>query len=95
MTDEQERMLKWFAFAHLPERLQDVSKSFFDLATMIVEGLEPGPDRGPAKAARSEGRSSKGEGLSGGMTSGLPSSAVFLLADSGPGSFSRPQPPLP
>ena len=41
----EERMLKWFAFEHLPERLQDVSKAFHKLAQSICEAIEPGPER--------------------------------------------------
>lgn len=40
-----ERMMNWFAFAHLPEHLQQVSKPFHDLATVLVETLQPGPER--------------------------------------------------
>lgn len=40
-----ERMLKWFEYSHLPERLQAVSKPFGDLATTIVGTIEPGPER--------------------------------------------------
>lgn len=42
---EDERMLKWFAYAHLPPELQDVSRHFFDFAYTIGEALEPGPER--------------------------------------------------
>jgi len=41
----QERMLKWFEFAHLPPHLQEVSKPFGELAQRIVEVCEPGPER--------------------------------------------------
>jgi hypothetical protein len=40
-----ERMLKWFAFEHLPAHLQEVSARFADLATSIVDTIEPGPER--------------------------------------------------
>jgi len=43
MNDE--RMLKWFAYAHLPEHLQDVSKPFCILAADIVDFIETGPER--------------------------------------------------
>lgn len=41
----EERMLKWFEFAHLPERLQAVSKPFHDLAHHLAGSLPPGPER--------------------------------------------------
>jgi len=40
-----ENMLKWFAFDHLPEQLQKVSKNFYLLALDIVKKIEPGPER--------------------------------------------------
>ena len=45
---QDDRMLKWFGFAHLPDHLQQVSKAFHDLATRLtcpVTGLAPGPER--------------------------------------------------
>lgn len=41
----EERMLKWFEFAHLPPHLQEVSKPFGELANRIVETCESGPER--------------------------------------------------
>lgn len=41
----EERMLKWFAFSHLPEHLRDVSAPFAKLATTICEKIEAGPER--------------------------------------------------
>lgn len=41
----EERMLKWFAYEHLPERLQDVSKPFSNLAELVVENIDSGPER--------------------------------------------------
>ena len=41
----EEHMLKWFAFAHLPERLQAVSRPFCELAEKICEAVESGPER--------------------------------------------------
>lgn len=38
-------MLKWFAFAHLPEHLQRVSVHFHDLATRLVADIQSGPER--------------------------------------------------
>jgi len=41
----EDRMLKWFEYDHLPERLQGRSKPFYELALKIVEEVEPGPER--------------------------------------------------
>ena len=38
-------MLKWFAYEHLPERLQLVSKSFYDLAKKVTDCVDAGPER--------------------------------------------------
>ena len=43
--ESEDRMLKWFAFTHLPEKLQAVSKPFFDLAFNICATIESGPER--------------------------------------------------
>lgn len=40
-----ERMLKWFEYSHLPEKLQAVSKPFGELAKHVVSTIEPGPER--------------------------------------------------
>jgi len=40
-----ERMLKWFAFAHLPEHLQEVSRPFGELAQLICSTIDAGPER--------------------------------------------------
>lgn len=47
MTEKvtEERMMKWFAFAHLPEHLQAVSKPFHDLAALICITIDAGPER--------------------------------------------------
>lgn len=42
---QDERMAKWFAFAHLPEHLQHVSRPFHDLGVLITRQVEPGPER--------------------------------------------------
>ena len=42
---KEERMLKWFAYGHLPEHLQEVSKPFCELAENMVFFLDPGPER--------------------------------------------------
>ena len=41
----EERMLKWFQYAHLPAHLQETSKDFGLLAEKIVSEIEPGPER--------------------------------------------------
>lgn len=40
-----DRMMKWFAYEHLPENLQARSKPFHELARMICDTSEPGPER--------------------------------------------------
>lgn len=40
-----ERMMKWFAYEHLPEHLQAVSKPFHDLAREVTTLIESGPER--------------------------------------------------
>lgn len=41
----EERMLKWFAYKHLPAHLQDISVPFGALAESIVDAVAPGPER--------------------------------------------------
>lgn len=41
----EDRMMKWFAFAHLPDHLKAVSQPFGELAERVVETIEPGPER--------------------------------------------------
>ncbi len=40
-----ERMLKWFVYSHLPEHLQQISHPFGELAIEICLQAEPGPER--------------------------------------------------
>lgn len=42
---ENDRMLKWFAYQHLPDHLQAVSRPFHDLANTIQENISAGPER--------------------------------------------------
>jgi hypothetical protein len=42
---EPDRMLKWFAYEHLPPNLQPVSKLFNALADHICTTVEAGPER--------------------------------------------------
>lgn len=44
-TNQPERMLKWFAYDHLPQHLQAISEPFGQLAKRLVETAEPGPER--------------------------------------------------
>jgi len=40
-----ERMMKWFAFDHLPPHLKEVSSHFSMLASTVCSLCEPGPER--------------------------------------------------
>ena len=42
---DQEFLLQFFAWGHLPERLQNVSRPFGELANVIVETLPRNPER--------------------------------------------------
>lgn len=41
----EDRILKFFDYAHLPGHLQAVSQPFCELATKICNTSEPGPER--------------------------------------------------
>lgn len=41
----QDRMLQFFQFAHLPEKLQEASKSFCSLAQEVVDKYPMNPER--------------------------------------------------
>lgn len=41
----EERMLKWFAYEHLPEHLKVVSIKFYEVACSLCALTEPGPER--------------------------------------------------
>lgn len=43
--DQRDRMLKWFAYSHLPPALQDISKPFHELAEKVCDSTDPGPER--------------------------------------------------
>lgn len=46
MSDpNEERMLKWFEYKHLPEKLQVISSQFSNMAHGIVHLVAPGPER--------------------------------------------------
>lgn len=42
---EQEFLIQFFEFSHLPEHLQEVSRPFGELAARIVETLPRNPER--------------------------------------------------
>lgn len=42
---DSEPMLRWFAYAHLPEKLQAVSKIFHDAAQAIVASVPASAER--------------------------------------------------
>ncbi len=42
---DEDRMMKWFQYSHLPEKLQAVSKPFFLLADGICQDVQAGPER--------------------------------------------------
>lgn len=44
----QEHVMQFFAYAHLPERLQETSRHFAGLASRIVETLPRNPERSVA-----------------------------------------------
>jgi hypothetical protein len=45
MTEDQEPMLQFFTFKHLPEHLQNTSAAFYSLAHEIVRELPRNPER--------------------------------------------------
>ena len=36
---------KWFSFEHLPPKLQEVSKPFYELAKQMEDSLPDGPEK--------------------------------------------------
>ncbi|TXH12857.1 MAG: hypothetical protein E6R03_12220 [Hyphomicrobiaceae bacterium] len=42
---DEDRMLKWFEYAHLPDHLKLVSAPFRSLAEGLCSSVEPGPER--------------------------------------------------
>ena len=42
---DEERMLKWFVFSHLPTHLQETSARFWDIANQLIATIEQGPER--------------------------------------------------
>lgn len=45
MDTTKDRMLQFFEFAHLPEKLQAVSRPFGELAEKMVDELPSNPER--------------------------------------------------
>ena len=45
MSEQREHIMQFFAYAHLPERLQEISRPFFDLAMRIEVELPRNPER--------------------------------------------------
>lgn len=45
LQESEDRMLKWFAFEHLPEHLQCASRPFHATAKHVVDNTAPGPER--------------------------------------------------
>jgi hypothetical protein len=45
MNEMQDRMIKWFEWDHLPDDLKQISESFSRLAHIVVQDIEPGPER--------------------------------------------------
>lgn len=45
VVTNEDCMLKWFSWEHLPKYLQVVSEPFADLAYIIVDNLQYGPER--------------------------------------------------
>ena len=41
----EDRMMKWFAFEHLPEHLKVVSIKFYEVACSLCALVESGPER--------------------------------------------------
>lgn len=44
VVDPRLRMIKWFAFDHIPESLQKVSAIFNGVAAWMMTNLPPGPE---------------------------------------------------
>lgn len=41
----QDRLIQFFAYSHLPQHLQEISKPFAELAELIVSTLPSNPER--------------------------------------------------
>ena len=56
MPDESDPLLKWFAYAHLPPKLQTVSKIFHDAAQSLVAAVPASAERTVALRKLLEGK---------------------------------------
>jgi hypothetical protein len=45
MNEIQDRMIKWFEWDHVPDDLKQICESFSRLADIVVQDIEPGPER--------------------------------------------------
>lgn len=45
MTEQPEHIMQFFAYAHLPERMQAISRPFGEMAQNIVATLPRNPER--------------------------------------------------
>jgi hypothetical protein len=45
MTEQPEHIMQFFAYAHLPEHLQQVSRPFGEMAESVVSTLPRNPER--------------------------------------------------
>ena len=45
MKVSEDRMMKWFAYEHLPQDLKEISQPFCMLAREMCFKIEPGPER--------------------------------------------------
>ncbi len=48
MDPEESPILRYFAYAHLPEKLQNVSAPFWTLAYQLEDTLPKGPEKSTA-----------------------------------------------
>lgn len=48
MTNDQEFLIQFFSYQHLPEKLQEISKPFGELAILIESKLPRNPERSTA-----------------------------------------------
>lgn len=55
-VDPTEQMMEFFAYGHLPEHLQKVSKIYATAAEQTVELVPPGPERTVALRKLLEGK---------------------------------------
>jgi hypothetical protein len=56
MANEQDPILKFFAYEHLPAHLQEHSRPWCELARRLVDTLPPSPERSVALRKLLEGK---------------------------------------